>query len=496
MRRTSGWWGRRAVIAASALLLAVVSLVGVGQASAAEDEGVPPGALPAPYSGWNVTVEPIDPAQPQILHLSFDSPLLKRRMVNTVYLPDGYRRDGAATPVVYALHGTVLSPLDNCALDPVLGADTVARMLGCGGGYVQDNLSDIPSQLGAMRFAIVSPDTSPEYSVCQTCLWIDGRNDLLPNVKPVTAKTLPADSFLHRELYPLAEALFGFRSDRSGRGVMGFSMGGIAAALQGMIHPDDYSFIGYISGAYDVTEPDLNTTITEPLGYYRDQGYGTHLTDPVWWAQFNPKDIATNLRGVPMSFLLTSGSGCLNPVELTQKYCQGRFSPVSTPSGVFVETVLAHSRDIAVADLAAKNIPFTTKRTAGTHGANNADMFAQHVVPQANSTFAAPVAAPDVFSYRSALPDFSVWGYHFAAARQQDAFLELTEVDALGRRMVVAGPGRTTITTPPTFAPGETYRVRVEQAGRNADQEVRADANGRVTLTLSSTADPSTVTVS
>ncbi|MTD57021.1 alpha/beta hydrolase-fold protein [Amycolatopsis pithecellobii] len=441
-------------------------------------------ALPAPYSGWNVQVAPID-GNDQVVHLSFDSPLLKRRVTNTVYLPDSYYDSGPKLPVMYVLHGTVLSPLDNCALNAVTSQETLVRMIGCGGGYLQDNLYDIPSQLSKMNFVAVSPDTDPNGSICQTCMWVDGRSDLLPNIQPLTASELPADSFLHQELYPLVESIFNVRSDRGGRGVMGFSMGGWAAALQGMIHPDAYSYIGYVSGGYDIKEPVLQSTIIEPVGYFRDQGYTTSLTDPVWWAQFNPRDIATNLKGADVAFLLSSGDGCLNPVELLNApECQGDFSPVRSPSGSVLEQELSLNRTIAVNDLTAKGIPFHTVQTPGTHGANNKEMFATQIVPGANAKFAASTATPETFSYRTAIPRFSVWDYRIQVTRGTDGFLDLTGARTDGRALTLTGAGNADVTTPATFTPGQTYTVQSVHESHPATQQVTADNTGRLRFAL------------
>lgn len=438
----------------------------------------------APFSGWNVQVSPVD-GNDQVLHLTFDSPLLKRRITNTVYLPDSYRGTGAKLPVMYVLHGTVMSPLDNCALNAVTSQETLVRMIGCGGGYLQNNLYDIPAQLSRMNFVAVAPDTDPAGSICQTCMWVDGRSDLLPNIQPLTASELPADSFLHQELYPLVESIFNVRGDRGGRGVMGFSMGGWAAALQGMIHPDAYSYIGYVSGGYDIKEPELQTTIIEPVGYFRDQGYTTSITDPVWWAQFNPRDIATNIKGADIAFLLSSGDACLNPLELLNApECQGDFSPVRSPSGALLEQELSLNRTIAVNDLTAKGIPFRTVQTPGTHGANNARIFASDIVPGANAKFASSTATPQTFSYRTAIPRFSIWDYQIQVTRSNDGFLDLTGARTDGRALTITGAGNADITTPAAFTPGQTYTIHATHQAITTTRAATADPGGRLHFAL------------
>src|SRR5690606_15332760 len=104
--------------------------------------------------------------------------------------------------------------------------------------------------------------------------------------------------FLHKELYPLIEDMFTVRSDRAGRAVMGFSMGGVAAYLQGMRHPDQYALSASVSGVLDVLDEPGGRAIWESMGYMRDQGYGTGLTHEAEWRGRNPKVPAANHRGV------------------------------------------------------------------------------------------------------------------------------------------------------------------------------------------------------
>lgn len=446
---------------------------------------VPLNELPEPYADWDVQVTPVDGNQ-QVLHLTFNSPLLGQRITNTVHVPDRYRRTGPQTPVMYSLHGTVFSPIDNCALNQVTGQLTLLRMLACGGGYLQDKLYNVPSQLSEMNFMVVSPDTNPQNSICETCVWIDGRDDLLPNIHPITAKTLPTDSFLHQELYPLVETLFNVRNDRGGRGVIGFSMGGWAALLQGMIHPDKYAYGASVSGVYDIKEPVIQTTLANPIGYLRDQGYGTSVTHPVWWRQYNPKGIVQNIKNTDVKLFLSSGNGCVNPLDLlTEEKCQGEYSPTRAPLGLVVESELSLNRMIAVRDLKSKGIDFQAVQTPGTHGANNAEMFAKYVIPGANKKFSSQTTKPETFFYKTAIPQFSIWGYDVAVERTKPVFLSMSKARTDGRSFTLAGAGSATVTTPDKFEPGQTYTVTISSHdGQRSQHSVTAGKQGRVSVNV------------
>ncbi|MCW2722872.1 alpha/beta hydrolase-fold protein, partial [Pseudonocardia sp.] len=440
-------------------------------------------SLPAPYSQWDVTIGPVD-GDARVLDLDFNSPLLHRRVSNRVYLPDRYRIEGAAYPVVYALHGTVLPALDDHTVDPVTQQESLLHMIGAGGGYLQTELFDLTSQLDKATFVVVAPDTGTDKSWCETCGWIDGRKDLLPNVHPVTGETLPADSHLHRELYPLVEALFNVRSDRAGRGVMGFSMGGYAALVQGMLHPDQYAFVASVSGVYEtLTEPRLRA-IWEALGYMRDQGYGTGVTDEIWWRNYDPSQIATNLAGFGGKLLLSYGDACLSTASLATEDCR-TYPPVRNPAAATIEALLVANNHVAVKDLPAKTIPAQFIQLPGVHGANNHRVYADYIVPSANDLFSRKIVDPRSFSYRTVIPHFAVWGYDVSVERQDDEFLSLGAARADGSSFTLTGTGTVRLRTPAAFTPGSTHRIIVTaQDGSSNQQIATADSSGRLGLTI------------
>lgn len=467
------------------VVLAVLTLVtGFGLGIPANADTAPATkSLPAPYSQWNVSVTPVD-GNNQVLRVDFDSPLMHRRMDNLVYLPDSYHGDGTPSPVLYYLHGTVLQELDNPALDPVTGQESLLHMVSAGGGYRQTELMDFKSQLSKARFVVVAPDTDTAGTVCHNCGWIDGRADLVPNVPPLTGEQLPGDSFLHQELYPLVEHMFNVRTDRAGRGVSGFSMGGYSAMVQGMKHPDDYGFIGSVSGVYEIlSEPRLRA-FWEGLGYMRDQGYGTGLTDEVWWRNYNPSDLATNLSGTGTKFLLSFGDACLSAAAAGDANCAA-YPPLRNPAAAAIEAVLNSNNHVAMKDLAAKAIPVQVVQLPGVHGANDAQVYRDFMVSAANETFAKGVPDPATFSYRTVNPAFSVWGYDVRVTRSADEFLSLTNARRDGTAFTVSGTGTVALQTPAAFTPGSTHRVTVTAPNGHATaQTVTADDRGRLPVSV------------
>lgn len=472
---------RMAVLAA--LFVALLGASPCVAVNAAQGAAPSTANLPDPYRGWSVQLTP-QADNPQVLDLVFDSPLLKQRVTNRVYVPTSYRSAGPASPVMYYLHGTIFSPLDNKLFGPVTQHEALLDAIGPGGGARQTDIFQFQTQLDKAKFLLVAPDTSYEDTICETCIWIDGREDAIPNAHPVTAKPLKADSFLHQELYPLVEHLFNVRTDRGGRGVIGFSMGGVAAYLQGLRHPDRYGFVGSVSGALDVIDEPGVRAIWEGLGYMRDQGYGSALTNETQWRGFNPKDLLANRNGIDGAVFSSTGDACLALGSLLQPDCT-RLSPVTNPAAAAVETVLARQYATQSRLLPEHGIAESRVQYPGVHGANNYRVYQDNIVPMANELFARPVAQPTVFGFRSTDAEFSVWGYHVTTARVAPVFLDLADASADGRSFQLRGSGAAQVLTPATFEPGSTHRVdTVADDGTKSEREIVADANGRLPITV------------
>ncbi|HEV7980364.1 alpha/beta hydrolase-fold protein [Amycolatopsis sp.] len=480
-------FGASAVLPASSTQLDTSAVEGLLSHSTAN--------LGFPFSGWDVDVVPYG-SNPRVLDVSFNSPLLRQRVTNRVYLPDSYTAAGSSSAVLYYLHGTVLTPLDNPVTKPITDNEALLKAVGQGGGAWQTDIFDFGSQLSRAHFLVVSPDSSATNSVCETCAWIDGRDDIVPNLPPLTATTMPADSFLHQELYPLIQTLFNVRSDRGGRGVAGFSMGAISAYLQDMLHPDDYAFAASVSGALDVVNDPLTQTIWDVNRYLLDQGYGTAITNPVEWHGFNPIDIASNLAGTDTTILSSGGDGCLPLTSLLAPDCV-RLPALTNPLAAATETLLAQQFPRYNGFLSTFGVQETRVRYPGVHGANNHLVYSHDIVPLANSVFTrATTATPAQFSYRTAIPHFTIWGYDITVTRTTAEFLDLTGARVDGRQLVLHGSGVAEIRFPAAFQPGHSYQVDASASGSAQTQTVVADSAGRVTAHIPLPGASTAVTVS
>lgn len=377
---------------------------------------VVPAAAADPYASWDVEVRA---AGPGVLEMLFDSPLLQRRVHNTVYLPGGYAEQGPPAPVLYYLHGTVFTETGGPPPSPA-GTDRALAMVTDGETRERRLQSAFAAQRPRARFVLVAPDTDPAGRWCRTCLWIDGSEDVPVGV--------PAESHLHEELMPLVEHLFAVRSGREGRGVIGFSMGGAGALIQGMRHPDRFAYVGSISGAYELLRDPGVRAIAEAVGYFRDQGYGTGLTDAIHWRNVNPADLAGNLAGQSVELMLSAGDGCLPPAGLTAPDCAGA---LVDPGNSALELTLRANNDRSIAGL---GVPATQVRLPGVHGSNTHRVYADAVVPTANAVFADPPAPSPEFAYRTVDREFTIHGYDVAVQRPAPQFLALDRAAATAGR--------------------------------------------------------------
>jgi hypothetical protein len=111
------------------------------------------------------------------------------------------------------------------------------------------------------------------------------------------------------------------------------------------------------------------------------------------------------------------------------------------------------------------SIPFQSAETPGAHGANNTEVFASYIVPEANPKFPATTINPMSFSYRAVIPSFSVWGYRVSVNRVGDSFVNLTDVRSDGPALTATGTGTMTAAN---FVRGQADTI-------NADRSVRPE---------------------
>ncbi|HEX9889391.1 MAG TPA: alpha/beta hydrolase-fold protein [Nitriliruptorales bacterium] len=441
--------------------------------------------LPEPYASWNVTVQVSD-WHPQGLEVAFDSELLGQRAHNFVWLPDSYsHKKKQPSGTVYFLHGTTcsygcpaedLDSLDSEPTTPVWDQLQTWEFAPRGGYYV--GAHGLNTFLHRHQYVSVVLDAGPEPHWCGHCWWVDGRD----------GTGIQAESHLYEELIPVVEALFNVRTDRGGRGIVGHSMGGSGALIQGMRHPDRWGYIGSTGATVVVTRPFTGGVHPEWmwLNYLRQQGFDVH--DEIAFRSIDPFELATNLSGQNIETLMVLGDGC-NPDD-PENPCHDYPDDPNAVNAVRVrfwdiEGKYRFYSEAASAKLAELGVPHQFVKRTGTHVGLIRDTYDRLMIDQINRVFARDVPVPTVFSYKTTETDFDVWDYAITVERPNEEFLNLLAARTDGTDFVLAGTGTVTVSTPAAFEPHRSYTVLITpEDGTTREVSVSADAQGRLHLEL------------
>ena len=268
------------------------------------------------------------------------------------------------------------------------------------------------------------------------------------------------------QLIPLLDARYRTIADRSGRSIMGISMGGFGSISYAARHPDLFAAAVSLSGAVNTDyAPQIPVVTASALldSGAPDAQFGPRATQEVRWRGHNPWDLAVNLRGLDLQLLAHTGQpggphgSNLDPLEY----------------GIHEEGLELHDQ------LTALGIPHAwIDLGAGAHNwpefQDEIHIALPHVIGVAH-----PPPAPDPFTFVAIEPQFSVWGWTFAAdPRRALEFLRVQDAGAGGLTLV--GSGTTTVTTAPLFAGARS--VDVIQHGQT--RTVTPDRSGRITFTV------------
>lgn len=176
---------------------------------------------------------------------SYQSTVLGRKIEFTVYLPDEYARTAGRLPAIYLLHG----------LD------------GDQNEWLENGTVRIFNSLvkkGALQpRVVIMPSFGPQ------SWWVDGARD-------------KAETALMQELMPYVEAKYRLVSERAGRAVAGWSMGGYGALNLAMKYPDRFCAAAVVAPEIYDPLPAETSAIRRMPQFIRDQAF-----DPAEWQALN-----------------------------------------------------------------------------------------------------------------------------------------------------------------------------------------------------------------
>ena len=157
------------------------------------------------------------------------SPSMQKEIPATIVLPDSYKTQKEAFPVIYLLHGH--------------GGNHAGWAK-----HTQPQLQKLASQ---HNLIFVCPDGANSW------YWDS----------PIDPK-LKYETYITKELIPQIDAKFNTVKNRKGRAIIGFSMGGHGALYLAINHQDLFGACGSLSGGVDIRPFPNNWHMANSLGEY------------------------------------------------------------------------------------------------------------------------------------------------------------------------------------------------------------------------------------
>lgn len=202
-----------------------------------------------------------------VRRLSFDSDVLRKKYLYTVYLPDGYDQTDAAFPVVYLLHGS-------------MGDESNWLEFGDAERIFDELISS-----GKIPPTIVIMPGSESW-------WVDGANEL-------------AETAFVQELLPAIDSTWRTLPSREARVVAGLSAGGSGAVNFGLKYPDLFAATLALSPAsYQGLPPEGSSAWGHPAFQAETGGF-----DAALWTRLNYESLigAYLSQKTVMPFYIVSG---------------------------------------------------------------------------------------------------------------------------------------------------------------------------------------------
>lgn len=204
------------------------------------------------YKGWDVKAKNFKQRPGKLMSLKMPCQLLKgiKERDYSIYLPGSYATDTLRSyPVLYLMHGGGGAHTDFEHYHQI--------------SHMADSLIDC----GAIDdMIIVMPEGNKQNMMYFNT--VEGR---------AGAPDWQYEDYFFKELIPFIEKTYRARTDKGGRAIAGFSMGGGAATVYGVHHPEMFSMVYDISG-YLRRQP-LDFLKNDPSAEWRQQAIADN--DPV-----------------------------------------------------------------------------------------------------------------------------------------------------------------------------------------------------------------------
>jgi S-formylglutathione hydrolase FrmB len=411
-----------------AVLAAVVAVLASGCGTSDTENSL---AAP-PIADSPLTLHSDLALSPRLHELSLYSPALEMDTGVRILLPSGYDTSSAQLyPVLYLLHGC-------CDFDvPGFTAWTTH--------------TDVEAFTEGMPLIIVMPMAN------RGGFYADWYNNGLYGA--------PRWETYHiRELLPWIEQNYRVRRDRGGRLLAGLSMGGHGAFTYAAKYPDLFASAAAFSPVLD-TNTERGVALVHALEA-TDLGvpgsvFGQRATEEVRWRGHNPWDLAENLA--PIQLFIRTGAGFLDGAPGV---------PVDPNESSVSEMALNMHNQLDALGIAH----FYEDYGIGRHDWPWWQDDLHLILPQQLAHAQTNVTDPEVVTYRSIAPAFSVFGWSVVMQRDAIEFARLGAASSAG--FTLSGSGHSVVTTPAFYGAGCSYAMTVDGVATTVNSQI----NGQLVI--------------
>jgi len=296
------------------------------------------------------------------------------------------------------------------------------------------------------------------------------------------------DAFLHGELIPWAETVLHTGAGREHRALTGTSLGGFGSLRDALVHPDAWTSVGSVSGAFNfLFTPGFDPTgvsppVGLPLGVALPHltlpsisalaplsaapsaaqtllaallALGDPVSDQAYFRGNTPRDLAANGRAYAGNQQLLYLHAFANDT-IPRRVADFQLPGYATAQG-FEDIVLPMNLEQALA-FRDVGVHWDFAIHPGLHGEPYRGVWYREQLVQQYRRLAhadgggAHPTPPTTFDYRSIASDFSIWGWHVHVQRDNLEFLNLRAVTC--RSITLQGTGVVAVDVPAACGTG------------------------------------------
>jgi S-formylglutathione hydrolase FrmB len=284
------------------------------------------------------------------------------------------------------------------------------------------------------------------------------------------------------EVIPWIDQHFRTIANRGGRAVAGLSEGGFCAMSYGARYPGLFGTVSSYSGGVDIAPNSSFQSKMKEIINAAETGdhipdtsmFGSVTTDQLNWADHDPTTLAENLRNTKI--YLYSGNG--------------QPGPLPSPRGVTHRDSLTMFESLTTAQDKALHqvlMKLGIKSTLDDYGPgiHYWIYWARDLkwnLPAIMKDFAHPVLDPASFTFKTATPSYSIFGWKVAVTRPATEFTSIERARSGG--FTLTGSGSAVVTTPDRYRAGARYRVAMSGSHVHRTVSITAGKAGSLQIAV------------